>query len=98
MSKNIVNPHLLDSARCPNGSVAIQHEKCKCRASLYAWPGEGDRWVGTAVIMPHTVGIGSFNRNTVQKVAGTLRVPSGKLRKTLFFLRLRHMECACYFE
>jgi len=33
-----------------------------------------------------------------QKVAGTLRVPSGKLRKTLFFLRLRHMECACYFE
>ncbi len=31
------------------------------------------------------------------KVAGTLRVPSARIREVLAFRGLRHMECAYYF-
>jgi len=39
----------------------------------------------------------SFNPNTVQKAAGTLRVPSADSQKGSAFRGLRHMECAYYF-
>jgi len=49
--------------------------------------------------MPHTVGIGSFNGNTVQlfKVAGTFHVPQPQEKQRFSQLAGRHTECACDF-
>lgn len=37
-----------------------------------------------------------FHENTDQSRAGTLRVPSAEIRKTLIFIKLRRTECAHY--
>jgi hypothetical protein len=51
----------------------------------------------SAIVKRSSRRFSSFNRNTVPKVAGTLRVPSAALQKALLFEGMRHMEYACDF-